>query len=189
MSPLGCVTGRFQPVHEQHIELFGIALAECRRLIVAITNPDADARRAEPASHHRHTEAANPFSYFERVQLLELAIRDRGWDERIVLVPFDLTCPEHWQQYVPHAARQFVRAYGAWERQKAASLEQEGYSVRLIEGNRPRRISSSDIRASMKSGDGRWQALVPPATVVRLTEWLERTQAAKSDRQTATSAG
>ena len=40
MRTLGCVTGRFQPVHEQHLELFGIALAECAHQIVAVTNPD-----------------------------------------------------------------------------------------------------------------------------------------------------
>ncbi len=44
---LACVTGRFQPLHDQHLELFEIALTHCEHLIIAITNPDPGARQAE----------------------------------------------------------------------------------------------------------------------------------------------
>ena len=165
MMPLGCVTGRFQPVHEQHLELFEKALAECERLVVAVTNPDAASRRFEAASAHRHTPWANPFSYFERARLLEVALRERGLGERATIVPFDLTRPAHWPEYVPVSARQFVRVYGAWEREKVRLLQAEGYGVAVIEGDIARRISASVIRAALQGGYERWHALVPPATV------------------------
>jgi len=71
---LVCVTGRFQPVHADHLRLFRAALAGGDRLVVAVTNPDPGACRAEPTSGHRHRADANPFTYFERVGLLAAAL-------------------------------------------------------------------------------------------------------------------
>ena len=157
---IGCVTGRFQPVHLQHVALLHHALAACEHVIVAITNPDRAARRAEPTSEHRHTDAANPFTYFERARLVAAAVT-----ERITIVPFDLTRPEHWADYVPRSARQYIGVHSAWERDKAARLSAAGYTVELVERDPATRISASDVRASLRAGDDRWRALVPPATV------------------------
>lgn len=165
MIALGCVTGRFQPVHTQHLELFAIALAECDHLIVAITNPDAGARRAEAASTHRHTATANPFTYFERVRLIDAAVDERGWRGRVTIVPFDLAAPVHWPNYAPRSARQFVRAYSEWERQKAARFEAAGYAVTLLEGDTQGRISAGEIRARIGAGEPGWQQQVPATTV------------------------
>jgi len=169
---LGCVTGRFQPVHAQHLELFGIALSQCRHVIVAVTNPDTGARHQEATSAHRHTASANPFTYFERVRLIEAAIRERGWSERITIVPFDLTRRDLWPQYVPVTAWHFVRAFSDWERQKAGWFADAGYEVTVIDGDPSNRISASDIRTGMQPGDARWHPLVPRATVALLDELL-----------------
>lgn len=174
MIPLGCVTGRFQPVHGQHLELFEIALARCRHLVIAVTNPDAAARHKEPASAHRHTRVANPFTYFERVRLLQAAMRERGLAERATIVPFDLTRTEQWPHYVPPSAHQFVRAYTGWEREKAARLAQAGYPVTVLDGDAARRVSAGDIRASLADGDGRWRGLAPPSTVPLLLDFLDQ---------------
>ncbi len=173
MIALGCVTGRFQPVHNQHLALFEIALAQCGYLVVAVTNPDIAARHQESTSTHRHTPAANPFSYFERVRLLEAAVRERGLAERTTMVPFDLTRRDVWGQYVPLSARQYVRAYSDWERQKARWFEQAGYTVTLLDGDSSDRLSASDIRADMRDGHDGWRAFVPAATVPLLTELLD----------------
>jgi len=179
MIPLGCVTGRFQPVHEQHLALFEIALAECQHLAIAVTNPDPGAHHRERTSAHRHTASANPFTYFERLRLLEAALRDRGLADRATTVPFDLTRPEFWPQYVPLSARQFVRAYSDWERQKARWFAQAGYAVVVLDGDQSDRMSASDIRAGMRAGDRGWHALVPAATVPVLDELLDRLPMAK----------
>jgi len=179
MIPLGCVTGRFQPVHEQHLALFEIALAECQHLVIAVTNPDPGAHHRERTSAHRHTASANPFTYFERLRLLEAALRDRGLAERATMVPFDLTRPEFWPQYVPLAACQFVRAYSDWERQKAGWFAEAGYAVMLLDGDQADRMSASDIRSGMRAGDRSWHSLVPAATVPVLDELLDRVSMAK----------
>ncbi len=172
MISLGCVTGRFQPVHAQHLALFDTALARCGHVVVAVTNPDSSARHQEAASAHRHTARANPFTYFERLLILQAALDERGLAGKATIVPFDVTRPDLWPEYVPVTARQFVRAYSDWEREKGRRLAGAGYAVTLFDGDPARRLSSSDIRAHMWSG-GDWQHLVPAATVPVLRQLLD----------------
>jgi nicotinamide-nucleotide adenylyltransferase len=175
MTELGCVTGRFQPVHRQHVELFEIALAHCDHLVVAITNPDAGARHADPASAHRHTSAANPFTFFERARLLGAVLGERGIADRATVVPFDLTRPQRWPEYVPLAATHFVRAYSEWERRKAGQLGDAGYAVTLLDGDPHQKLSATEVRRLLREGDARWQEHLPAATVPVLTDLLGRT--------------
>jgi cytidyltransferase-like protein len=176
MRTLACVTGRFQPVHRQHLELFELALHDADHLVVAITNPDPGARRAELTSAHRHRASANPFTLYERTRLLELALAECGMTAVTTIVPFDLTRPEHWAHYVPVRARQVVRTYGDWEREKVRLLTDGGYEVRVLDGDPADRLSSSDIRAQFDQASGAkgagWAELVPPATVPLLRALL-----------------
>lgn len=166
------MTGRFQPVHEQHLELFEIALRASDHLIVAVTNPDSTARRAEPTSAHRHLAEANPFTYFERAQLLQAALAGRGLTGRATIVPFDLTRPESWADYVPRHARHVVRAYGPWERRKASLLADAGYAVTVIDGDPATKISATDIRARLSGDPSTWVGLVPAAVAPVLADVL-----------------
>lgn len=175
MIEFGCVTGRFQPVHNQHLELFEIALGQCDHLVVAVTNPDPGARHEEASSAHRHTAESNPFTYFERVRLLGAALADPIRAGRVTIVPFDLTRPQFWPQYVPQSAHHFVRAYSAWEREKAGWFEHAGYGVTLLDGDPATKLCATDIRQAMRSGNHRWQQQVPSATVPLLGELLART--------------
>lgn len=181
MSPgLACVTGRFQPVHLQHVELFELALRPGGRLVVAITDPDPGARRPEPDAGHRHTPAANPFTYFERAGLVATALAGRGLLERATIVPFDLTRPQHWPLYVPLAARHLVRAFGAWERRKAERLAAAGYAVTVIDGDPAAKLSATEVRRRLAAGQG-WTEAVPAATVPLLRALLEeRSMAART---------
>ena len=173
MTTLACVTGRFQPVHVQPVELFGIALREVDHLIVAVTNPDHTARHEESTSDHRHTDGANPFVYFERLRLLEAALDGAGFSGRASVVPFDLTRPQVWPEYVPLAAHQFVRGYDAGERETAGRLAAAGYEVTVLDGDQDSRVSASDIRAALASTGG-WEHHVPAATIPILRQLVRR---------------
>jgi nicotinamide mononucleotide adenylyltransferase len=173
VTPLGCVTGRFQPVHRQHLELFEIALDAHEHLAVGVTNPDTEGRRRVATSAHRHTSAANPFTYFERSRLLAAAVAERGLASRVTIVPFDLNRSATWDQYVPLDARQYVRAYSDWERQKADWLREAGYEVTVLVGVPDTRLSASDIRRLLRAG-GDWPSEMPPATVPVLRDLLAR---------------
>jgi nicotinamide-nucleotide adenylyltransferase len=166
------VTGRFQPVHEQHLELFEIALRDADHLIIAVTNPDPGARREEPTSTHRHRADANPFTYYERARMLEAALAARGLTGRTTVVPFDLTRPATWVDYVPRPARQVVRAYSAWERHKAELLADAGYPVTVIEGDPATKLSATDIRARLGGDPSTWADLVPAGVGAVLVDLL-----------------
>lgn len=175
MSTLAAVTGRFQPVHAQHLELFALGLAACDRLVVAVTNPDPGARHEEDTSAHRHLAEANPFTFYERVRLLTAALGGAGLADRAVVVPFDLTRPATWFDYVPRGARHWVRAYSPWERDKADRLRAAGYEVTVLDGDPDDRLDATTIRAQLFAGtgdEGTWADLVPAATVPVLRELL-----------------
>ena len=172
MSRLACVTGRFQPVHDQHLELFAIALRDADHLIVAITNPDHEARHEEPSSAHRHLAEANPFTYFERARLLQAALAAKGWTERTTIVPFDLTRPACWPDYVPPHARHLVRVYSGWERRKADLLRDAGYPVTVIDGDPATKTSATDIRARLREDRAVRSGLVPEGVAPVLAELL-----------------
>lgn len=170
---VAAVTGRFQPVHAQHLELFAHALRHHDELVVAVTNPDTGARREEATSAHRHTDAANPFTYYERLRLLTAALAGAGMADRAVVVPFDLTRPQLWPEYVPRHAHHYVRAYSPWEEDKAAQLEAGGYTVSVLEGDPAAKLDAATIRAGFD--DGSWADMVPTSTVpVLLTLLAQR---------------
>ena len=167
---LACVTGRFQPVHGDHLRLFELALGSCDRLVIGVTNPDPGTLRVEPGSDHRHLGAANPFTFYERLELLTAALGPRVAGQ-VLIVPFDLGRPEQWASYVPLRAVQYVGVYGPWEREKARRLAAGGYQVVEVAGDERTRRTSTAIRAALRTGQG-WQALVPPTTVGPLTALL-----------------
>ncbi|MDT5191687.1 MAG: hypothetical protein QOI28_3938 [Mycobacterium sp.] len=175
MSEIGCVTGRFQPVHHQHMELFDIALARCEHLIIAVTNPDSGARHQEASSAHRHTAQANPFTYFERARMLGAALAEPVSAGRVTIVPFDLTRPAHWHHYAPAGAQHFVRAYSAWERQKAGWFAEAGYPVTMLDGDPATKVCATDIRHALQAGDDSWREQVPAAAVPVVLDTLART--------------
>lgn len=166
-SELSCVTGRFQPVHDQHLDLFEIALSNSAHLVVAVTNPDSGALFESAASAHRHRRADNPFTYFERVRFLEAALAGRGLRHQTTVVPFDLSIPARWPEYVPLTARQVVRVYSDWEATKVRLFQDAGYAVLALDGDVEGRRSSSEIRERMRAGRD-WESLVPSALLPHL---------------------
>lgn len=157
------VTGRFQPLHNDHLDLMEHALAMADDLVVGITNPDTRSLVEHPESSHRHTDDANPYTYFERAAWVTEALREAGvpW-ERVTITPFPLERADLWQSYIPADTVQLIRAYSPWERAKAAALE-ACYPVVVLDGDPAARIAASDIRAMIRTADPAWRELVPAA--------------------------
>jgi nicotinamide mononucleotide adenylyltransferase len=121
---------------------------------------------------HRHRPQANPFTYFERTRLLWAALAGGGLADRTTIVPFDLTRPGCWPEYVPLHAQHLVRVYGSWEREKVRRLAAAGYPVTVLDGDPAAKISATDIRARLREGSTGWAELVPEAVVAVLVELL-----------------
>jgi nicotinamide-nucleotide adenylyltransferase len=157
---LGMVHGRFQPFHSGHLEYLRAAAGLAERLLVGITNPDRFRLREEAADRSRHTAEANPFTYTERLMMVDAVLRD----ERIaaLVVPFPVSQPELWPDYVPAGTVHFVRVFDDWGAEKVDRLRAAGFEVRVLDRGARKRISGTEVRALIRSG-GRFEELVPPA--------------------------
>lgn len=180
MTGLVCVTGRFQPLHAQHLQLLLLALDRGERLVVAVTNPDPSGRREEPDSPHRHRADANPFTFYERLRFVRAALGEAEVAaERYDVVPFPLHEPALWAHYVPLDALQVVRVTSAWEGTKADRLRAAGYPVLALAPPDGARLAASDVRASF-GVDGRWRRSVPASVAALVDAFLaERPLAAR----------
>ena len=168
-----CVTGRFQPPHLDHLELFRIALERHERLIVGVTNPDPSARRFHRDGPTRHEAASNPFTFAERLELLTAALVEEGvGPARFRVVPFALHDKDIVGHYVAHDVVHYVRVFSRWEASKVDLLREHGYRVIALPGNKENRISATTIRDAMRRGDG-WHDQVPNAVASLAEAYLE----------------
>jgi len=155
------IVGRFQPFHLDHLQLvmYGLTLAD--KVIVGITNPDNRSLKAVATNTHRHQPSANPFTYLERLRIIDAALRCAAVaTDRYEVVPFPLDDSRVWADYIPYSTPQLVRVFSAWERDKAATLQRGGYVVELLQGDPEQKISASDVRAAMAVGQP-WQHWLP----------------------------
>lgn len=165
------VTGRFQPIHLDHLALLQHAFAQARHVVIGITNPEPAARTAHPASAHRHLAAANPWTYAERAALIDAALRCDGVKAaRYTILPFPLDEPARWPALLPTGTPQLVRVFSDWEREKVRRFASAGYPPRVLEGNAATRLSASDIRSAMQNAEP-WQQWVPPGARELLARW------------------
>ncbi len=115
---------------------------------------------------HRHLSESNPFTYFQRAEMIAQCLSDCGLDlSKISIVPFHLFRPDLWKYYLPkpESTVQFVRIFSAWEEKKIALFESHGFRVTILDRNAPKNIEARQVRKLLIE-DGDWQSLVPPGT-------------------------
>ena len=165
------VTGRFQPIHFDHLALLQHAFAQARHVVIGITNPQPAVRTAHPASPHRHLAEANPWTYDERAELIDAALRCDGVNaDRYSILPFPLDEPTQWPALLPPGTPQLVRVFSDWEREKVRRFAAAGYPPQVLEGDPATRLSASDIRSAMQNA-APWQHWVPLGARERLADW------------------
>jgi nicotinamide-nucleotide adenylyltransferase len=164
------IHGRFQPFHNGHLEYLRGAAARSERVFVGITNPDPQRIKEEPTDPLRHLPESNPFTYAERLLMVDEVAADEGI--RVHVVPFPVNEPELWAAYVPGGVTQYLRLFSEWGGTKLERLREAGYDVVILDEGVEKEISGRDVREAMRSG-GDWEALVPPG-VARVVRSFER---------------
>ena len=165
-------TGRFQPFHVDHLAMARLAFDRAFRVVFGVTNPDPTEHAAHPASPHRHLASANPFSYAQRASLIAASLRADGIVEsRFCILPFPLDEPARWPGLLPPGTPQLVRVFSEWEREKSRRFAAAGYPPVILQGDLGSRISATDIRRCLHSGEP-WQHWVPPGARELLREWV-----------------
>ena len=167
------IHGRFQPFHNGHLEYLRGAAAHCDEVFVGITNPDPQRIKEEPSDPLRHLPESNPFTYVERLLMVEAVAEDEGI--RTHVIPFPVNEPELWSAYVPAGVTQYLRLFSEWGGTKLERMREAGYDVVVLDEGVDKEISGLDVRAALRSG-GEWEALVPPG-VARVIRSLERVSA------------
>src|SRR3989442_14748808 len=103
------IHGRFQPFHNGHLEYLRGAAAQSNEVFVGITNPDPQRIKEEPSDPLRHLPESNPFTYTERLLMIEAVAAD----ERIPVhvIPFPVNEPELWPADVPDGVTPYLRLF------------------------------------------------------------------------------
>jgi cytidyltransferase-like protein len=164
------IHGRFQPFHNGHLEYLRGAAARSDDVFVGITNPDPRRVKEESSDPLRHLPESNPFTYTERLLMIEAVAED----ERIAVhvIPFPVNEPELWPAYVPEGVTQYLRLFSQWGGTKLDRMREVGYEVVILDEGTEKGISGRDVREAIRDGAD-WGRLVPPG-VVRVIRSLER---------------
>lgn len=165
MAETGVIHGRFQILHNDHIKYLMAAKSKCGHLVVGITNPDPTLTRKDAADPYRDSPYANPFTYYERYQIVRVTLLEQGLEiTEFSIVPFPINFPELYKYYVPFDALFFLTIYDKWGEKKLKMLQSMGLKTEIL-WQRPieeKGLSSTYIR-KLISQDKPWEHLVPSA--------------------------
>lgn len=163
MIELGFIHGRFQLFHNDHLQYALLAKERCKRLIVGITSPENAALIREEVDPHRSEAASNPFTYYERFNMIKLALLEAGVRrEDFEIVPYPIERPEILYNYVPLNATSFFTIYDKWGYEKLERLGALGYGTVVLFDDREKKMCSTDIRQKILEGID-WKDMVPNA--------------------------
>src|SRR5207244_4709467 len=156
------IHGRFQPFHNGHLEYLRGAAARSDEVFVGITNPDPRRVKEEPSDPLRHLPESNPFTYVERLLMVEAVAADE--EIPVHVIPFPVNEPELWPAYVPPAVTQYLRLFSEWGGTKLERLREAGFEVVILDEGTDKGSSGVEVRDAVRTG-GASEALVPPGVV------------------------
>ena len=176
MAADACIHGRFQVFHNDHLTYLLQALQHYNRLIIGITS--VTGLRGRNLDSHRHQPAHNPFTYFERTEMIHAAIEAHPEinPARISFSPFPIDHPELLPEFIPHTTICYTTIQEPWNAKKVELLKSLGYQVSILPTNSPKALSSTRVRELIRQYDDSWKDLVPEAIASHLeaNDMLER---------------
>jgi len=173
MNEMGVIHGRFQVLHHDHLKYLLAGKALCRRLVVAVTNPDPTLVRNDETDPQRSDPLANPLTYFERYTLVRAVLVEAGISlEEFSVVPLPINFPELYRYYVPLEAVFFLTIYDDWGRRKLDQFRGLGLKTHILweKPLREKGITGQEVRRRMIAGAD-WEELLPPASTALMKEW------------------
>lgn len=169
-TELGFIHGRFQLFHNDHLKYALLAKERCEKLIVGITSPEHASLIREEVDPHRSEASSNPFTYYERFQMVKLALLEAGVKrESFEIFPYPIERPEVLYNYVPLTATSFFTIYDRWGYEKLQRLQSLGYNTVVLFDDREKQMCSTEIRQKMVNGEN-WKEMVPPAVYQYIVE-------------------
>lgn len=163
LDEIGLVHGRFQVFHNDHLKYALEGKKRCKHLIVGICNPDVSLAKYSEANPHRSSREANPFTFYERYEMIKGALLENGLAlEEFDIVPFPINYPELIENYAPREAKYYLTIYDEWGREKKRTLEALGLATEVL-WDKPleeKELTATDIRDKIRKGED-WKDQVP----------------------------
>ncbi|MCA1473353.1 adenylyltransferase/cytidyltransferase family protein [Bradyrhizobium sp. IC3195] len=170
---LGCIHGRFQPFHNGHFEYLLAASRYCDRLVIGITQFDPEIAD-DGSPPHRMAESDNPFSYWERLQIIRRVIeRSPLAGREVEIVPFPIHQPSNIGRFVDRTSTMFTTIYDRWNVEKIRRLKEQGYRVRVLWRRRIKEIEGKQVRLAMRHDMQLFKRLVPEGGFEAVVEIIQ----------------
>ena len=188
MDELGVTHGRFQVLHNDHLEYILAGKRRCSHLVIGITNPDPAMTRADETNPARSLESSNPLTYFERYMMVKAALVEKGLNySEFSITPFPINFPDLYRYYVPVDAVYYITIYDQWGRRKHELLTKSGLKTEVLWDRPPEQkgLTGSFIRSLMMKGLA-WEEFVPASVARLMTQWDIPTRIRNIHQQSAT---
>lgn len=164
MVETGVINGRFQIFHLKHMEYVLAAKMRCKKLFIGITHSDiVSAASTSGLDLHGTTRKDNPFTYFERFEMIQGALADFGVKrEEYEIMPFPISQPDLIPQYVPEQGTYYMSLSGEWDEEKLRILQSLKLETEVLwsRTGEDRGITGHEIR-TLIAEDKEWQQYVP----------------------------
>lgn len=173
MTEVGVIHGRFQVLHNDHLNYLMAGKSRCRHMVVGITNPDPTLTRSDAANPERSHPDANPLTYFERYTMMRAVLIEAGLDYgQFSVVPFPINYPELYAYYVPMDGVFYLTIYDQWGERKLEQFQAAGLRTEVL-WSRPRDqkgLTATEVRARIAQNE-EWEHMVPRATADLVERW------------------
>lgn len=170
MIDIGCVHGRFQPAHIEHLDYIKEAKARCKKLLIGITQFDTSGLILCEEDPHRSERISNPLTYHQRVELISAMLYEQDYaEEDFDFVPFPIDQPEKLRQFISPDTVCYTTIRDKWNLHKNQALRSHGYEVIVLWDSRGNEtLSASKIREFAANDNQHWRKLVTPAVACYL---------------------
>ncbi|EOK5945626.1 TPA: hypothetical protein ACPVZ2_000745 [Vibrio parahaemolyticus] len=168
---IGCAHGRFQPLHNEHLDYLISAMESCEHLVIGITQPDIENLSSVHNNTKRTNLQSNPLTYNERVEMLTLVFNSLGIDcRKYSFVRFYIDEPDRlFSEKISKDWVFFTTIREEWNKKKISLLQELNLNVIVLyEDYSSDRITSTAIRKKIMVGDQSWKVLVPEACSIYL---------------------
>lgn len=160
---IGVVHGRFQLLHNDHVKYILTGMEKCEHMIIGICNPDVAKTEFSETNPHRSQKESNPFSYYERYQMIKGTLLDMNIGlDKFDIVPFPINFPALIFNYAPQNAKYYMSIYDEWGIKKKEVLENLGCNIEILwhVSLEEKGISGTDVRKRILLNK-EWKHLVP----------------------------
>jgi nicotinamide mononucleotide adenylyltransferase len=160
--------GRFQPFHAGHVAVIRRILERYADPLVVMVIQSTIVASDDPyiqAVNRHHAPERNPLTFWERFQMISAALAAEGWKDRVTVLGI-LRPDLYWsiiRDFYPPDRYIVLTGKDEYERLKEQFWASLGETTRTINTADLPKVSASQVKASIKRGDG-WLEMLHPAT-------------------------